>query len=66
MSRMDRFDDQDHLYHGGHPGHDSHYAIVNEGGPVATQYFPPQYKYDEVVIAQESQLLPLALVFFKI
>ncbi len=67
LERMDRVDDPEHLYHGGYPGHDSHYALVNDGGATCTEYAPVLHaKYDEIMIWQESQVLPLAIVFFKL
>jgi hypothetical protein len=67
LARMDRVDDPEHTFHGGYPGYDSHYALVNDGGITCTEYLPnPQAKYDEVMISQESQVLPLAVVFFKL
>ncbi len=67
LERMDRVDDPEHLFHGGYPGHDSHYALVNDGGATCTEYTPVlRAKYDEIMIWQESQVLPLAIVFFKL
>lgn len=53
-------------YHAGYPGHDSHYALVGDRGVTCSTYLPtPQYLYDEICCFQESQTLPIAVVYFQ-
>jgi hypothetical protein len=59
-----------HKFHSGYPGHDSHYAVVKWGGePVDVTALAPDAAlsevamFDEIVISQESQLLPFAIVY---
>lgn len=52
-----------HRFHGGYPGHDSHYALVLRGGKPIEEFDPLVYDFDEVVVWNESSLLPRYIVY---